>query len=80
MTAATIHLPQPPLNPTSLNINAWKCELAGDEDSEFLLKGIVNGFHLTNTADVISQTEVDNYSSATNRRALVEQQILEELR
>ena len=42
----SLTVPLPPPWPKSLNVQPWRHELKGDEDEEFLLQGITQGFHL----------------------------------
>ena len=44
-------------------------ELDLDEDKEFLLDGIINGFELIPADSVLSPAEMDNYSSSTKPEA-----------
>ena len=61
-------------------MEVWEHELANDADSDFLLEGIKQGFHIVSRFD-FHPAECENYSSALNLpvRALVEQQIKTEL-
>ena len=56
-------------------------ELEVDEDKDFLLKGIINGFELIPADSTLSPAEMDNYSSSTkpDARDKVEQTLLEEI-
>ena len=57
-------------------------ELQHDDDQEFLLDGIINGFQLIPADSSLAPAEMDNYRSSTNpeARARVEQTIRDELR
>ena len=65
-----------------LNRNKWLKELEQDEDKDFLIDGITNGFELIPADSALAPAEMDNYISATNpsARAKVEQTIREEIR
>ena len=56
-------------------------ELEFDEDKEFLLDGIINGFELIPADSTLSPAEMDNYSSSTKPEARdkVEQTLREEI-
>ena len=56
-------------------------ELDLDEDKEFLLDGIINGFELIPADSALSPAEMDNYSSSTKPEARdkVEQTLREEI-
>lgn len=69
------------MQPKKLNLAAWRRELEGDVDAEFLLQGIENGFHIVNSSDLLQPAFMHNYRSATNSTAapIVEKQILAEI-
>jgi hypothetical protein len=73
--------PTVPPSPLTVNYSTWEHELKDDEDRDFLLDGIKNGFRITDPAYVPQQVECENYKSATgdDNRQKVEQQILEEV-
>ena len=60
----------------------WQQELESDEDKDFLLDGITNGFQLIPSDSTLTPTEMENYRSVTNSKAKVkvEQTIQEEIR
>ena len=64
-----------------LNKNKWLKELEQDEDKDFLIDGITNGFELIPADSALAPAEMDNYISVTNpsARAKVEQTIREEI-
>ena len=65
---------------TDLKINKWRQELDSDsEEHNFLLKGIAEGFEITNIQKEIKPVETDNYKSALDNSEAVEKQILTEL-
>ena len=74
-------MPKVPPSPLTLKYATWESELENDEDKEFLLDGIKNGFRITESDYVPEQVECDNYKSATGaeNRHKAEQQILEEI-
>eukprot|EP00112_Aurelia_sp_Birch-Aquarium-sp1_P008872 Seg199.7 transcript_id=Seg199.7/GoldUCD/mRNA.D3Y31 product="hypothetical protein" protein_id=Seg199.7/GoldUCD/D3Y31 len=59
----------------------WMAELQLDQDKEFLLDGIINGFELIPADSPLSPAEMDNYSSSTKPEARdkVEQTLREEI-
>ena len=63
-----------------MNLSAWQAELASDNDRDFLLDGIENGFKIVNHEDTPTQVKVTNYKSANQNSEAVEQQILTEIR
>ena len=67
--------------PSPLNKGRWMAELDLDEDKEFLLDGIINGFELIPADSTLSPAEMDNYSSSTkpDARDKVEQTLQEEI-
>ena len=52
-----------------LNRNKWLKELEQDEDKDFLIDGITNGFELIPADSALAPAEMDNYISATNPSA-----------
>ena len=60
----------------------WQQDLESDEDKEFLLDGITNGFQLILSDSTLTSTKMENYRSVTNSKAKVkvEQTIQEEIR
>ena len=67
--------------PSPLNKGRWIAELESDDDKEFLLDGIINGFELIPADSTLSPAEMDNYSSSTKPEARdkVEQTLREEI-
>ena len=67
--------------PSPLNKGRWMAELDLDEDKDFLLDGIINGFELIPADSALSPAEMDNYSSSTKPEARdkVEQTLQEEI-
>ena len=65
-----------------MNIPLWLKELEVDEDKEFLIDGIVNGFRLNLTEVLYTSAEMENYLSSTkfDVRDKVEETILNEIR
>ena len=70
------------MSPLTQRINEWKQELELDEDNEFLLNGISEGFHLIPPDAPLVPAEMENYVSATcpSARSKVEHTIREEIR
>ena len=70
------------MSPLTQRINKWKQELELDEDNEFLLNGISEGFHLIPPDAPLVPAEMENYVSATclSARSKVEHTIREEIR
>ena len=65
-----------------LNLEAWREELQGDPDKDFLLEGVINGFQIVNSSTLVVPVEVDNHPSASpgsKHYELVKQQILSEI-
>lgn len=66
----------------SLILSAWERELPRkDQDRDFILGGIREGFRITNKPVKPNNIYMTNYSSATGvaRREIVEKQILDEI-
>lgn len=78
--------PSPPLGPqwqsyglsSPLNINLWLAELRSDEDNEFLIHGLCNGFQLAPPDMQFTKVPCTNYKSATDApiKAAVKQTII----
>ena len=64
-----------------LNRGQWQEELQEDDDKEFLLDSILNGFQLIPASSTLAPAEMDNYGSSTKPevRAKVERTIQEDL-
>ena len=71
------------VNPSSgLNLGAWVMELENDQDKEFLLKGIENGFDIIDEDVHISPVDCKNHPSAKPNSPLYEKvskQMLKEI-
>jgi len=50
-----------------LKVDEWGIELQGDADREFLMEGLVHGFHLVSKFD-FEEVECENYSSTMDPR------------
>ncbi|XP_078000553.1 uncharacterized protein LOC144453148 [Glandiceps talaboti] len=69
-----------PIPSSGLIPAAWQQELVNDPDKEFLLDGIVNGFHIIDHNANIQPALTANYRSATaHNRTKVEKQIHNEI-
>ena len=65
---------------SDLKVSKWIQELdCHSEEHNFLLKGITEGFKITNIDKEIKSVETDNYKSAIDNKEAVENQILTEL-
>ena len=62
-----------------MRYDTWERELQDDVDRDFLLAGIKDGFYIVDEGAVPVSAEVSNYSSAMQRRQLVEKQIMKEI-
>ena len=66
---------------SELNILRWEQELVNDPDSEFLLRGLKDGFHIVNPNEVMGSVELPNHNSAVNEdvKYQVEQLLIKEI-
>ncbi len=71
-----------PVSPLTTSLPVWAEELQDNEDAEFLLSGIADGFRITDEGALFSPVECDNYKSATCAENFekVEQQIKTEIK
>ena len=69
------------LHHSPLNADVWRAKLQDEHDSEFLLNGIMYGFHLIPPETIVTPAQMTNYRSATSTkvRDKVERQIREEI-
>ncbi len=64
-----------------LRLEAWREELQGDEDRDYLLHGIEHGFDIVDPNVEIKPAKTKNYRSATcsENRMVVEKMITREI-
>ena len=72
-------MPQRPRRPDGLKLEAWISEHKNDQDAEFIISGITNGFLIVDEDSQATPVATNTYRSATSDHTLVEKQILEEL-
>ena len=60
-------------------MDAWRHELQGDVDYDYIISGIKNWFDFVNSDGLPCDVEIENYKSAAVNKILVGKQILSEL-
>ena len=70
-------------SPLTDHISVWETELINDQDKQFILKGISEGFDIIDTTEGIIDAECDNHAScfsSVESRKATEKQIINEIK